>query len=446
MRYIFLTFLALILFNNYLFMNIINMGGSHALPTLAVVLLLLIVLVGLRVIVSRNIFIRKSFIALIFFFLYLTFKICVDIGDITVLKDYTIGSTGGILLFYFIGVLINIVFDRVSSLTATSGRYFALALFLSGIYLLSSAYFVYKAYGEFSEQLRDDIFLISGPETGLYQRPGAFLTISSLLLSFTYINLLLNAHKRNFLYKTFLFIYVCIFIVVLLSSMLFAQMIGSNSAFICIGCLLVVSLIFSIFILFPKVECMLRSNVIRFKDIISRRVLKKFVFSALIGLIVFIGILILVMKSFDIEPEKLRIMNYGNTEIGAMDSRLELLSNFITHLDYSPITPFVGNMRVDELTTGKGTYVHSFLASILTHLGIIGVIMILLFILFSLEELFDKSSGLYKNGMKIYKALLFFIFFIITIGATFFTWVPIWFLMGLFFLPISLYINNKRFI
>lgn len=442
MIYIILVFIALFLFDDYLFTNIMTIGDNLARWTLLFVLFLLIGLLIWQVITSKKIHIRKSFIALIFFFSYFVFKIYIDTGNLNKLEAYTIGSSGGCFLFYSIAMLMSISFYKAKALTATSNRCFILFLLLSGIYLISGAYFRYKAYSELFGYLRSDRFLISLTEDS-YQRPGAFLTISSLLLSFVYINILLNTCKSNFLCKILLFIYACILITILLFSMLLAQMIGSNNAFICNGCLLVINLVFYIFLLLPRVKFMLKKNIIRFKNIIYGRIFNKFIIGALIGLTVSIGILIFVINLLGIDIDQLRIIGYGSHDVSSVNSRLALLPNFIEQISYSPITPFVGNMQVDSLTTGNGTYVHSFLISIFTHLGIVGIILIMLFMFFALKELFDRSFGIYNNGMKIYKAILFFSFLLIATVATFFTWSVIWFLFGLFFLPVSLRNNNK---
>jgi len=439
-----LVFVALFLFNDYLYVNITTLGNDSLGRIFIVTLSLLIGLIIWRIIISKNIYVRKSLIVLIFFFLYLISKICIDIGDLDKLKGYTIGSRGGIILFYLIGMLINITIDKVNTLTEYSGRRFLLSVVLSGMYIFSNGYFIFMAFSELSENLRKTVFLISEP--GVYQGPGNFLTISSLLLSFIYIRLLLNAHKHNYLYKFLFFVYGCAIIVILLSSMLLAQMIGSNNAFICTGFLLGINFIFSIFLLFSKVKDILESRFINLKNIVSGVIFRKLVISVLIGITGTVIFLIFAVNLLDIDINKLRITGYGSGEVSSISSREVLLSNFSVHLFYSPITPFVGNMQVDALTTGAGTYVHSFLVSILTHLGIMGIILILLFMFFAIKELFDKNSGIYKNGMKIYKILLFLFFLLIATAATFFTWIPIWFLFGLFFIPISLNINNKKLI
>ena len=120
----------------------------------------------------------------------------------------------------------------------------------------------------------------------------------------------------------------------------------------------------------------------------------------------------------------------------SVDSRLELWSNFAIHLDYSLL---LGNMGVDTYTTGTGTYVHSLVGSLLTHLGLIGFILFFTYLYFAIKEkLYSSySEGEYgryvDNGISVYSLIVFIAMLLIASVGVFFTWVPIWFLMGMFF-------------
>jgi len=120
----------------------------------------------------------------------------------------------------------------------------------------------------------------------------------------------------------------------------------------------------------------------------------------------------------------------------SVDSRLELWSNFVIHLDYSLL---LGNMGVDTYTTGSGSYVHSLVGSLLTHLGLIGFILFFTYLYFAIKEkLYSSySEGEYgryvDNGISVYSLIVFIAMLLIASVGVFFTWVPIWFLMGMFF-------------
>ena len=97
-------------------------------------------------------------------------------------------------------------------------------------------------------------------------------------------------------------------------------------------------------------------------------------------------------------------------------------------------------MNVDALTTGAGTYAHSFILSLLSHLGIVGFSLFLTYIIYSFKELknLEQLNGYFKNIWRLYFIILFCgIFFISNIG-TFFIYMTIWFLFGVMFCPIKL--------
>ena len=105
--------------------------------------------------------------------------------------------------------------------------------------------------------------------------------------------------------------------------------------------------------------------------------------------------------------------------------------NFITQFSYNPL---FGNMRVDLLTTGQGTYVHSLL-SLLTHLGLVGFTLFVLFLRSLYLQIARPDQRLQGELKKSY--LLFRLFALVAIllaglVSAFFVWTPLWFCVGLF--------------
>ena len=97
-----------------------------------------------------------------------------------------------------------------------------------------------------------------------------------------------------------------------------------------------------------------------------------------------------------------------------MDSRVELLTNFIIHFSNSPL---FGNIIVDRLTTGEGTYIHSFMGTIFTHLGLLGASIFIIYLYLSIKELCRiEILSFEDNAIKIYYILIF-IFIIACIGV-----------------------------
>ena len=120
--------------------------------------------------------------------------------------------------------------------------------------------------------------------------------------------------------------------------------------------------------------------------------------------------------------------------MSSVDSRLSLWGNFAVQFSYNPL---FGDIAVDRLTTGSGTYVHSVIMSLLTHLGIIGFILFFLYLFKSFKSILDYGGNVYFNNMyALYCITVFVGMFLIASLSTFFTWSPIWLLMGLIFPPI----------
>jgi hypothetical protein len=111
--------------------------------------------------------------------------------------------------------------------------------------------------------------------------------------------------------------------------------------------------------------------------------------------------------------------------------------NFLTQMAVNPV---FGNLKADTLTTGNGTYVHSLL-SIFSHLGLVGAALFSAY-LGSLYNSFKKTKlfagpGFYHDSeCGVFRLILISIVLSFALLATFFTWLPLWFAIGLFFPPL----------
>jgi hypothetical protein len=436
-------FTALVLVNDFFFININDIGqlggGASGLSVLILSFMLLIVLFLLKIFKSERIYIKKSFLVLLFFFFYVVFKIIVDTGNMARLKAMTIATSGGFLLFYAIGAMINFTFNRIIDMAKHKKYYFILLFLLYGLYLAIHSFYLLITLINFISRLSGLHLLISGIE-GDYQRSANFLIISSLVLSSLYTHiLLLGSGYGFFLKKIILVVYFFLYSINLILSMLLSQMIQSNNGLVCIGGILLVSLFLHVYLCFPKNRRILSAYYFKFRNIVLGKIGKKIILSGIITLVSFVMVLLFSISLIGIDINTLRITGYGEGEISSVKSRADINSKFFVHFFYSPGTPILGNMQVDTLTTGTGTNMHSFLLSVLTHLGMFGFGIIFIFLYLSCKELLQKDvPGVYANGIKIYKILLFLFFFIIANMAWSFSGISFWFLMGLIFLPLGI--------
>jgi hypothetical protein len=121
------------------------------------------------------------------------------LGDLEALKQITIGTTGGMLLFYLLGMLLREALNW-------DGKNFRLKFFIVGLSYLIYACWTFDYYLSIK---RPDLFLIFDPD-GSYQRPGNFMSISFIVLSYAHVkenirqelikNRIIFLFNSNFLY------------------------------------------------------------------------------------------------------------------------------------------------------------------------------------------------------------------------------------------------------
>ena len=142
-----------------------------------------------------------------------------------------------------------------------------------------------------------------------------------------------------------------------------------------------------------------------------------------------------------------RIFGYGSGDLSSLTSRLTVLENFGVHFEYSP---FFGNMLVDSLTTGQGTYVHSLPLKLLTHTGILGFLLFFLYLYFGYKELliFERKSFseliLNSNIINIFSFSFLSFILLISVIATSFISASLWFSLGLFLVVFNFKFKNEN--
>lgn len=206
----------------------------------------------------------------------------------------------------------------------------------------------------------------------------------------------------------------------------------SNSAFVCITLTTIVALSFQFLITFRPYFAMQVKN---FKSLFSGSSFKFIMTALILAVTVLLIIGLIIMELLGIDASVFRITGYGKGVSNSVTSRLELFKNFPEHHN---ISPFFGNMNVDKETTGSGTYVHSFLGSMITHLGYVGLLIITSYFIVGIKELFSKirqsaRENIMQNAYSLFCLVLLMGFVMLASLTTFFTWIPLWFIVGLTF-------------
>ncbi|MFY0640150.1 MAG: hypothetical protein JXR16_03820 [Bermanella sp.] len=357
-----------------------------------------------------------------FFILYADFRWALAGASFLSLKAMTIGTTGGMLYgmllgVFFVYLLNNVCISRLLSVNSLiySVNFFLIINFLAMLLLVLSI----------GNQVREDILLVENPE-GDYQRSGNYLAIYIVSVFYAVKNLQVKksgmVSNALLISVSFLVVYTC-------------QMLGSNSG-AAIGLFVIV-----LVVAFAPLSTGLGGALVyRSKRNINLVVTPYFLFVVVIGvgslaMTLFFGEFF-VSEVMGYDPARLRMFAYGEGIGETFTSRVDLFSdNFILHFNFSPLW---GHPFVDELTTGGGTYIHSLLA-IWTHLGLLGMVLFILLFFWALRSLLtldrvklNPSHVAWVVSNVMYVRLLTFVGVVLFALATaFFTWLPLWFVIGM---------------
>ncbi len=403
---------------SYLSLNIINVEeNSVALPFLAGFLALTSSTFLFRLI-QRQVIMRMHFLVFLIFFIWLIFKLVVDLQDVEYLKQVSIGTANGVFLYFMIGALLRLSFEVLVGYSSSLFLLRALmALFLLGCFVF------YKAYT--SLLVFDNVFYVY-IDGGNYQRIGGFMIILFAFFSYCFLNLHLRAGSRlSSVYMSFI-AYSLGFVFLMLSS----QIIGSNAATVNLfGCYLltVVFVFLRRKIIDHSVGCFgfFRSRVVFFE------LIKSSLTVSVLGFLMLSGVIYL--SGFDVGNT--RLFGFGTWGNDSVESRYNLLVElFISQLSYAP---FFGDMNVAYITTGeKGKYIHSFIMHLISTLGFFGFIIFCCYFL----AVWIKSVPLYSGGYSekvsgSWLLIMLLLFSIFASLATSMYWIVLYFYLGFFSEP-----------
>lgn len=409
----------------YLNANIVNVGQlGTALPLLASY-------VGLSCIVFFLIWIKKNLYIRVhlFFFLMLiswvAVRVAVDMGDIEYLKQITIATTGGMLLFYLLGAFLGLSYQ---SILVPSNRLFVIK-FLMFFFAILMMWMLYN----FSQRLHPRFFYLLGVD-GSYQRAGNFLSISFIIISFTYLQLVLKCVGKfvNFISN---FFWMAIYSLSAFMALVASQLFGSNSATAVILGIYLITLVMTLIL--PKRSIWI--NYIKQKIWLpwSKRFVKQLSFMAVLGLLMFIILLMLIITITDFDIASLRLLGFGSGTNTSLLSRMEILLE--TGPDQIGYAPFFGNINVAYLTTGNaGRTLHSFFPYVIANLGLVGFIIVLTLFSSVLVQMYRegkrmKGVDLYDyqtNIISLYSIFVFIYILFFANLATGVSWAVLWFTLG----------------
>ena len=448
--YLMLSFILLVSFDCYLKVNISGINeGSNGLSFLALSIFTGCILVVLKIMSSSAVFVKYSTSLLVLFFAYFTFRIVIDVGSLEQLKAYTLATSGGIIFFYAMGVLVSFSLNQlIRGDNPASQRYLKIFTVTIFLYLILSFMSVLYVLTELVMRLRKDVFLIADLD-GHYQRAGNFLTICFLVNTAVYMRVIsFNQKCKNGIYWFFKYIIFFIYLGNFGLSVTLAQMIGSNSAAVTIVGLGAIFFTTLLLIRSKKIEYSLNHRKLSIKKLALGRIGRRFVFLLVMSILFILVLFATTAKLLGLDLDSIRLMGFGKGQSNSINSRLDLLGNFMAHFNDSPL---IGNMNVAvEITGDPGSYVHSFILSLLTHQGIFGAALLSTYIglsyigIFRTAEKTKLSKSFQPDNLYLFYSFVTISFvFLIATAATFITWSVAWFAMGLFF-AVMRFERNKR--
>lgn len=443
------SFFMYLLLSTYFYVNIRAIGeGGVGLGILIISIVLGVLLFIMQIFSNQTIYIKKSFLLLILFFAYYLASITFDIGETSEVISRMFATSGGIILFYTLGSLVSISLVSIKHFVLLSDQTLKTFNFFFLIYIVIFSFLNFETILFMLGSLRIDIYLIHESD-GAYQRPGALLTMNFIILAVLYGYVaIFNARINTLGSRVFIGVIFLLYLLNSLGAMFLAQIFGSNNALVNIGGLLFAVIIFQLLLFSGKARRLLTySKKMRVRDLLIGKIGRIIIPNVFLGTLALALVLYGAILYFDLDLTMFRIFGFGSGDTSSVSSRAKLWDNFAIHFDYSPL---FGNMTVDRLTTGEGSYVHSFVGSLLTHLGLIGFVLFFAYLFLAIKEKLNSKAQsehqkFFDNCATIFSLIIFSGVFLIATTATFITWTPLWFLMGMVFTPVTFQSMDNKF-
>ena len=145
----------------------------------------------------------------------------------------------------------------------------------------------------------------------------------------------------------------------------------------------------------------------------------KYIIISLVATIGFLYFYILDLGDLDF----FRVINDDGINFYSLISRLSTFENFLEHLYGNSY--ILGGMDIDKVTTGSGSYSHSFVLSLLSHGGLFPSLIIGLIIIKYVKLFLDLSKSKDYDLINV-NFQLCSLLFIFSSFARFFTWQPLY--------------------
>ena len=416
----------------YLNVNIVNVGEMGTALPLLVFYVGLSGVIFLALSLKRVLYIRVSLFIFLVFIIWVATRIIIDLGDMEYLKQITVATTGGILLFYLLGAFLGVSYQ--SALVQTGKNFFP--KFLVFVFLCLMIWMLHN----FSQRLHPQLFYLL-EVNGAYQRPGNFLSISFIVVSFFYLTFVLQRIEIK-VGALSVFFWFSIYTSSALMALAGSQLFGSNSATAVVLGVYLITLVMTLILPLKVIWLSYLKQDLALPW--SKLFIKNLILMALLGLLIFIGLMMLIITVTGFDITSSRVLGFGSGTNNSLLTRIEILLE--TGTDQLSYAPFLGNINVAYLTTGNsGLTLHSFFPYVMANLGLVGLMIVLLLFTSVLMQLYRESrrgryTGLYgyqANMIAVYSVFVFLYILFFANLATGVSWAVLWFVLGFFSKPIG---------
>jgi hypothetical protein len=422
-----------ILFERYIYLNLEAVGEGGKAPWLLVVCITMGLVIGwVRYRADLYKIISLALYLLIVYIAYFSFRCAQDGVPLNALSAYLLGTDSGMLLFGMLGISFALSTRYVvADLPKWYGIGFAMVIAIAVLVTWDTAMLALDFYARRTA----NSFSISGIN-GLYQRPGDFFVIRVFSLFFL-IGWIAFVKTSNQLFAEKIIKKVLYFLLLLntASSIFLSQALGANKATLLISIFFLVALYFVVVNVIFDAGSKGGGESIYFRPIdFKRMALKSFVWFLGIGIVAG-AFIILIANKLNLSIAMFRIFSNGFDR--SLAPRIDLIrDNFSIHFLYSPI---FGNAKVEQITTGAGTYMHSIFLYPLTHTGVFGFLLFISAITFGVVKLFQShmkyadNSRVNLNHLRLFEfflGLMFLAVLLIGVVSATIHWAPFWFAAG----------------
>lgn len=368
---------------------------------------------------------RFSAVLIALFFAYFATKYYIETDSSFLTRQVTLGTTGGVVFAFLIGLIISQGVSAIYDLRHDT-RSDAVLFLMTLAYLVCVLGFASTTLlAHLSLGLDSDRFLVDEAGRG-YQRIADLFTMQYLAAAAISSAVLVSSGRKSFQAR------MALSVPLLLLAAIYAftsQLVGSNKGLVTPVAIFLV--FFAVINATPSTSGTARRTSIL--NILLSGMVFKLLFVSLFGLGMIAVLGGSLLAYFGLSTDLFRFSGYGSGENTSIESRGRIFDEvFMTHFFYSPM---FGNTQVELLTTGKGTYIHSTL-SILTHLGVVGFVIFLcvltavyLEISTSFRSRFSSIFGNQAYGL--FRLLGILAVLVMGMFSAFFTWMPLWFALGL---------------